>query len=422
MASTTPVAATVTNFVNELKHYYHPEKVANMMYDHNPLLKMIKKRTDWTGYTWELPIKQGGHQGGGGSFAQAKKFKRAGVHQRFSIPFVRAYQLADVDNALIDFSANSKGSFIVDALQNAVEDSITQHGNSTAAHLVNASGQAGARGLISGAPTGTGPDTATLADPDQVINFEIGMVLSYGTTAANAAAIADADLVEVTAVDRHAGTVTYSIGAGDQPADGDYLFLSGDEDSVITGIGDYLVDHSAGAPSALHGMTRTSDPTRLAGIFYDADTPNDNTEDAIRFAMSKARRLGQQKAHVCVVSPDRFTDLGMLVDSSAAAGRTEYPGNSPLAKLGVKTIAVFGALGEVPVMVDPYVTDNVGYLLDLDTWCLLSAGPWGKFLRNDGRGRTNEDSDSLEIRFGGYGNLGCSAPGKNTRIKFNPLA
>lgn len=410
-------ALDFTAFLAELKDYYHDERTKNLVQEDNPFLGMIPKKTDWTGYNWELPIQYGNPQGLGGTLSTAQDNKRASSHERFSIPFKRMYVTADVDNALIDFSSNSKGSFLVDALKNELDGAFTTFGNESGMALFQDG--SGVRGTMVAAPSTT---TFTVT-ADEVVNFDKGMILRFGTNAAEATTNSE---VEVESVNYFSNTITITgVPATGALTANDVVYRDGDHiaNTKLTGLPKWLNDHDAGDPGTLFGVDRDQHPTRLGGMFYDASSggADENIEDAIISASAVARKQSGAKMKLVIMSPTNVAALDRLLEAGST-GRSRWDKTkSADAEIGFRALMFHTAVGELPVVGDPNCPDDVAYILDPSTWSLRSSfRGWGAFL---GRGRfdqgilSNATADSLEFRIGGYGEIGCSAPGRNMRVK-----
>ncbi len=86
------------------------------------------------------------------------------------------------------------------------------------------------------------------------------------------------------------------------------------------------------------------------------------------------------------------------------------------ATVGYAAIMVATEAGEVKVIADPGCPPNAMYLLDMSTWVLASVGPVVNIIDDDGLTVRRGSSDDWLIELKSRMNLGCRAPGKNTRI------
>lgn len=413
-----PTDITSSFGVSQLKRFYNPDKVRSLTPKNLPFWGLVKKKTDWSGTPWHLSIQDGRNQGGGTTLGTAIDNIRPGTHGHFTIPFQRQYQLAEVDYATVLASRNGDGSQIVDVLQNNVENAIQQFFLETERGVMNHRATAGSRGVIaSGGVDATGAPTyvVTLDNRADHLNFEPGMVLVTDS--------ASSSTFEVDSVDRRQGEVTMTrITGAAAPVAADEIYREGEDGSGIASLGQYLPDQSAGLPGTLFGLDRDIDVVRRAGVFYDAATPSDSTEDAIYNMAAECVLQGVPKLDLLLVSPKRYA---ALVSEIETTGKVQYDKvKSQEGHLGFDCLKFHTPMGVLPVVSEPWCPDDVGYALDMDTWVFRSMLTWGQFLdrgRGAGGVEAPERTDSLRFHFAGYGNLGCLAPGRNARIKFDSL-
>ena len=70
------------------------------------------------------------------------------------------------------------------------------------------------------------------------------------------------------------------------------------------------------------------------------------------------------------------------------------------------------------VVPDTYARKDRAFMLQMDTWKLMSLKKAVRILDLDGnKFLRDSDADSVEIRVGGYKVLGCCAPGWNANIR-----
>ena len=397
-----------TEFLAELKDYYHDERTKLMMYKNRPLLGMIPKRTDWQGANWELPIQHGVIQGGSSTFSKAQDNKYASLHKRFTIPLKKYYALADVDNSVIDTSTSDKGAFLR-ALTSEIDGAFVHFANETARQLYGSG--SGLRGV---ATAGAETTSVTFSASD-IVNFEVGMKVVAADDEAGTSLVGSASTV--TAVNRTTGVVTLSGAQNTGVGDSEYYFREGDFNLQLQGLAAWLTDDATALGASFNGVTRSVDPTRLAGVFYDGS--GDTIEDAIINAGAIGFREGAMP-DICVMNPVNVAALDRLLESGTKHRSRFDKVKSADAELGFDSIRFHTAAGVVDVVSDPYCPLDKAYMLDLSTWSLRSAGTWGKFLNHGSQAQgilRNTSSDSIEFRIGGYGNIGCSAPGKNIVVK-----
>jgi hypothetical protein len=262
-----------------------------------------------------------------------------------------------------------------------------------------------------GSTTGTsGTQTITLSNVEEITNFEVGMVLRIAT---NTTSALETDVLTISEVDRDLGTIKVVItsSSGNLSA-GDALFQSGDYVSAsdrlkISGLEAWI---PAGTPANLFGVTRTADRTRLAGVPFDGSSMP--IEEALVSAASRLAREGGSPDH-CFMDYTQFANLEKALGSKVVYDKV----SSDDADVGFQALSIIGPKGPIRVIADQNCTPNVAYLLQMDTWSLNSLGAAPHILDLDGNRMLRESSaDAYEVRVGFYGNVGCTAPGYNSRV------
>jgi hypothetical protein len=288
----------------------------------------------------------------------------------------------------------------------------------------------GLRGTIS---TGTtiASSTLTFALVDSSLQFEVGMQLDLcpvGTQTPRAYGTANHGLY-VIAVDRINGNIT--IGVSPSPtaatcnindatngipgaATGDGIFVAGDENAKITGLGGWLV-YGGPSATAFFNVNRTIDPTRLAGQYLDGSQLS--IEDAFiqgtSLVAKQAGGTGRGQVSDIFLPYNKYSQLlssqvaRTIIDVAIGEGDepdVSFPG-----------VEVMTAQGSVTVMPDNNCPPNRMFGLDLDTWKFLHVGPDPISLFNlDGLDMLRTASaDGLEIRFYSFGAMVCEKPGAN---------
>ncbi len=403
----------LTSFDAALKKYYTDDQVKSLVYKNRPLLAMIPKSTRITGKSFEVPITIGAPGGRSQTFAQAIAAKQPSTHKRFSIPHRRNYALADIDGLTMEASIGDRGAFM-EAATTEINLALEQVSNDAAWDLYRDG--TGLRGVVLTNVAGL----VTLNDAKDIHAFEVNMTLEYvlAGSGVGGAVVGAPTTFLVTAVDRSAGTLTIFPAAG--PLVGDFLFQLGDASNSgarpdkIMGLDGWLPDQTTPVPATLFfGVDRSVDPTRLAGVFYDAAGAGDDVEEALINGGEKLFTEGGSPTHV-FAHPQRVAELDRILEGRGRYEKTQ----SADAEVGFEAIVVHTGGGTVMVMADPWCPLNEAFMLQLDTWKLVSLGTVPKILRHDGqRVLRVSTADAVEVRTGYYANTSCKAPGRNARIK-----
>lgn len=331
---------------------------------------------------------------------------------------VSDYQIVTITNLLMEQTKSDAGAF-VDAAKLQIDGGFRNITNNVAFQLFGDG--TGSRGQLaaSGGYSGSGAAlTLTLANSQEIVNFEVGMTIRASATAGGAPSD---DTAQITSVNRSSGVIlaTCSDSTPDSEwANGAFLSVDGDVPLTggvttgsmlnISGLGAWIPKSSPSA-TAFWNVDRSVDPTRLAGLRYDAS--NYTIEEGITNALAFLNREGG-KPDLCIMD---FASYAALVNSLGA--KVQYVQvNHDEVEVAFEGITFQSAYGRVTVLADRSCPPQTAYLLTMSTWKLRSLGKVPHILTYGLEGLEGlrvGNADALEIRIGYYGNLICSAPGWN---------
>jgi len=211
--------------------------------------------------------------------------------------------LVTITNELLEATKDNAGAFVDEAKLN-MDTGFRNISNDLALSLFD--NGSGARGQISVISTGV----ITLADPNSVVNFEVGMTLVSYSVSGNVYTQSTASaLGYIIAVNRSAGTVTVSAtagGAAGTPTNwstsfpfigvqGDVAFgtLSATTSFLkVSGLGAWIPTTAPTSGDSFWGVNRSTDVTRLAGVRFDGSS--ESIEEALIDGSSLVAREGGQ--------------------------------------------------------------------------------------------------------------------------------
>ena len=268
--------------------------------------------------------------------------------------------------------------------------------------------------------------TFNLANAQTVVQFEVGMVLQNSLTDGGAAltALAAIDAVQITSVNRGTGQIVASVVQGDGSTflAGHYLQILGDIGqagaSTIAGLLG-LSGLAAWVPSAdplvsdnFWGVNRSADPTRLAGLRYDASamTISEGLTNALAFA-------NREGAAIDIIVID-FLSYSTLINELGAKVQYVQLEHDEV-EVAFEAIQFHSAYGKIPVLADRSCQAQTAWCMTLDSWKLRTLGKAPHILTYGMEGLEGlrvGNADALEIRIAYYGNLICSAPGYNMQV------
>lgn len=415
--------ADSSNQVAALKELYKDpsEVMKDMVYKEHPFMALVPKDESVDGLAGKympIPIEYGVPQGRSHAFANAQNQQTAPSLESFFVKVISDYQLVTITNLLMEQTKTKAGAFIDEAKLN-VDGGFRNLTNNISFELF-ADGT-GTRAFIgstdsSGAPT----YVITLADPQQIVNFERGMLLVNFTKSATAISAISATTALVGAVDRGAGKITVVASATDASwaSAGKGLGISGDIVSGtistssmlgLAGLAAWIPSTAPGVSDSFWGVNRSVDPTRLGGLRYDGSAFT--IEEGITNALALVAREGA-RPDLAIMD---FASYAVLVNSLGA--RVQYvEARHDEVEVAFEGIKFMSAYGPVTVLADGNCPARTCYILTMSTWKLRSLGKVPHILRYGMEGLEGlrvASADALEIRIGYYGNLTCTAPGYN---------
>lgn len=384
------------SFDSALKQHYTGERIENMVYKDNPLFALMPKYESFGGISLKLPIKWGNPMGRSAGFTEAQANETSGKISAFVLTRKKDYAIARIENETIEASKGNANAFM-EAATFAIDGAIQAITRSLAVTMYgDGTGSIGSIAVGGVDTTGTN-DVITLANIQQITNFEVDMELKFagGSTKST-----------VLAVNRDTGVFEVDTSSG--ATAGDAIYVDGDKDAVYSGIGAWIPSSAPGS-TEFFGVNRSLDTDRLGGIrFNGASLP---LEEALIGAAARVAREGG-KPDYCFMNYSNFADLEKALGSKVA-----YVEKNIKPEIGFRGILIHGPRGPINVIPDQNCPPDVAYLLQLDTWKLYSLGKAPKILASDGNKMLRVyNQDQLELRVGFYGQLGCRAPGFNARI------
>lgn len=431
--------ATSSSAVYVLKELYVDDQsfMKDLVYAKNPTFALIPKDESVDGLAGKYipcPIQFGDPQGRSHTFGNAQGNQTPNQYSSFFVYIIQDYQLVTITNLLIEQTRTKAASF-VDEMKREMDGGIKNLSNNMAFEQFG-SGTA-TRGVSSGALVSVSGSVYTLqlANPQTVVNFEVGMTLQASATDGGAViptgSPAVPDLASIQKVDRSTGLLTVLEIQGAPHTNwstGSYLTVQGDIPAAggsgfgpIGQTGSYLAASGfaawipATAPAggdSYWGVNRSVDPTRLAGLRFDASSYT--IEEGVVNALGFANREGADPDSM-VLNFQSYTAL-----ENALGAKVQYVDiKHEEADIAFEGIRFHSAYGYLTVFADRNADPLTGLCLTMDTWKLRSLDKAPHILTYGLEGLEGlrvGNSDALEVRIGAYYNYTNNAPGWNLRI------
>lgn len=427
------MAAQYANSANQiaaLKELYTDSKeyMKDLVYKENPLLALLPKNESADGFAGKyipVPLEYGTPQGRSHAFANAQNQQTPTSLASFFVYVIQDYQLVTITNLLMEQTKTNAGAF-VDEAKLQMDGGFRNLTNNIAFELYgDGSGTRGVVGSGGSNPSGT-TYVIPLANIQAVVNFEVNMTLVNYTYSAGTISSISSSTGLVSAVDRANGIITVVASGADATwiSAGKALGINGDivagavstgTSICLSGLGAWIPVTSPSSSDSFWGVNRSSDPTRLAGLRYDASSYT--IEEGITNALAFSNREGA-RPDLCVMD---FASYAALVNSLGA--KVQYVQvNHDEVEVAFEGIIFQSAYGRVTVLADRSCPAQRAYLLQMSTWKLRSLGKVPHILTYGMEGLEGlrvGNADALEIRIGYYGNLICSAPGWNCVVSLS---
>lgn len=402
----------LTSFASALKILYPAGKIAEMGYRSRPFYAMVSKDEGFFGKSMQIPIRITTPQGRAAVFATAQANKVASVYKDFTITRSKDYAFASIDNETLLASEANEGAFLK-AVTSEMDGAIESLHRSLAWSLYgNGTGVIGAVGSIT-----YSTNTVVLAEPEDIVKFEVGQQLvSYDTTNATQRIWDTAVyVVTVATIDRDTGTFTTNavMTSSKTVVATDLLFTYGDRGTVaapgkLSGLAAWVPPTAPTLGVTFFGCDRAVDSVRLSGRRVNGTALT--IEEALTDA---ARKIGREggKPDVCFMSYSKWADL-----EKSLGTKVKYE-SFTVGEIGFTALQVQGPRGPIKVIADTDCPNGYAWMLQMDTWELHSLGPAVRLSDVDGNKMLREtSSDGVEIRVASYAQLSCDAPGYNAVI------
>ncbi len=375
--------------------------------DDMPFMGLVTKLTDWEGLLRLVTVPTGGMAGRSSTFADANANKSPPTYLQMQVGVRDNYATWSVDHRLIQLSRSDKGS-LTRALTSSTEAAMNKIKRSQ--NAMNWRNGGGCIGRFSSISTNTG----TLYDANDIRFMDTGDVIEFAADSGVAAGGVCAASATITGRNEDTGVVTFDInivtgipGITSTP----FIFHKGDYNNCFAGVPLYCPIEAPGAsaetPTTIWTMTRTSDPTLLAGSRFTAS--NMQLVEGVKKALTTAFRRGIETTHM-FATPEVYNDIEMSLQ-----GQRRYV-DEKVGNVGYKAL-VFTTQGgkDVKVYSDADIPKNstatTKYVFGLNLkefkfrtagaypdWLNTLAGGGGKFM-------VEQNANASTGRIGGLGQL-----------------
>lgn len=404
--------ATTNADSNAVLRRTYANSMKTLLYgDDNRFLLGAIKKTIGGGESFTVPVTYGGQPGRSKTWASANANKGLSKKVKFLMDWSEDFCQAIVNNSAVSLSkgvgavVNLKMAELANAtetLANSIEHSLVRSGYNEIGQIAAIASQ-----------------VVTFASRVDTNFIDVGQ--SHTPFASLAAASTNRAAAVVAAVDRDAGTVTYT-GALTNWAVSDFVFQTGDKVDAGTlsclGIGAWL---PLVAPSGadIGGVDRSVAPQQLAGVRMDG-----RGKSAKEACFDLITRVGDAggKGDVLLATNDF---VGRLVKE--VEGQTEYEkvpaqdADGPIAGIFYETVKINGPKGPFKLKGSPFMYSDRIFALTMDSWEMRIAPEGtskdpifnGTYCSTNSPMIDDPSSDSQIARLKALFLLVCNAPQRN---------
>lgn len=392
------------------KTRYPQRKVERIVFD-QPFLSQVSRSDELEGVGTVIPLEVDIPQGVSVDLRTAIDNATPSVGKAWTITPATYYGGMRIDARTMFGSRSEQGAFFK-VKERDYEGILKQLGMSFEKYMWSA-------GTASLGTTASDPGTATtftLASPEDAINFHENMKIRFYADSSGVPGTERAGGTRtVTGVNYTSGVITVSAALDAALGSGDHVVRDGDVNAVAKGVPAWIPSADPSATS-FFGVDRSLHPQKLAG--WRQAWLGSIEETALK--LDSLMRRVSQKARVLWLSYSNWNRL-----SHELGARAYRPDNGEGAKFGRPSMFMLAPGGAVEIKAAPFVQEDAGFLLDMDTWKLMTLGKAPHVVEDDGLtwrviGVASRDGslaeDGVEMRLRAWMQLVCLNPFSNGRI------
>lgn len=210
------------------------------------------------------------------------------------------------------------------------------------------------------------------------------------------------DVYRVTKVERTTSSTVATVtvervsGTADDVVANDYVYLKNMYDAFPYGVAAFLpatTPGTGGVPSSIYGLDRTVDVEMRSG--WRASWQG-SIEETIKFLCATMGQYVDQENSICWVSHYNWFRL----EQELTAQNRKVIDARATQVFGSPALLILTPDGNIPVVRDPYLGNDVAYILDMSTVEVHHLGPVLGLTDEDGLSALRmTDEDGIEIRF-----------------------
>lgn len=400
-----------TSYANLLKRLQPQKKIDALWQQMYPGFGLIRKVDDFEGSQIDCPLEYD-HPFVSRTFSSAQSYRHPSSQEQFNLTRKKLYGIGRIDMEQARSSRSDKGAW-VRSVAHAQKNTLLAMRKRMAIQFYRGTGGALGQITSTGIANGDGTnDRLTLTNKSDVYNFSVGMAINGdtvdggGTVHAGRVYVGKIDFTNgyLYVVDNAGSATDYTV---DVTSGGtsDYLFADGDYDNSIHGLESWIPLTAPSSGEDFLGMDRSVAPERLAG--HRLNDTSLTREEMVQELAARIAYTGGADLRA-LMSPAQMKQFALELDTKVVRD----PGGK--GRVGFSGILVDTAAGQVECLADPACPEDRMFLIDPSSFVYHHLDPVVHLVMDDGlRAARRDDADEIEFRYRGWGNLACSAPGKN---------
>lgn len=253
------------------------------------------------------------------------------------------------------------------------------------------------------AVTGADPRTTFTVAQTDVVKFHKRQVLVFNATRTGSSAGIRTATWRVDGVNRTTGVITVSRLTGAAAADflvDDYVYMKDTYDAFPLGIDAFIPSADPGTgtvPATLLGMNRTDDPVMKSGWRV---TWQGSIEETIKYLCALMGQYVDNENSVCWLSNYNWFRL----EQELTAQNRKVIDARATQVFGSPALLILTPDGNIPVVRDPYLKNDRGYILEMSQIEVHHLDPVLHIADDDGLGAIRQTADDgIEIRIRHWG-------------------
>lgn len=386
---------SITDLTAALKELYPDGMDETLIMKEHVLLPMLQRRRDFGGRQLHIPLRTGKPSSRSHDFATAQSNAAESIYRGFDVTRVNDYAVATIDGEAVDAGKMGEATIFIDALEAETTGALSTLGDNLAKEAYRST--SGSRGRV-----GSGTSSPiTLANPEDIYFWEVGMVIGANDT--DDATSMRSGTGVITAINEDTGQITYT-GTITSLTVGDFLFQTTQDAGAAAAGLDAWVPATAPTSTPFFGVDRSTQPTRLGGIRFDASTLA--AEEVFIKARARCMRSNCRPDYWFMNPTDLANFATALTGQKQIVNSNEYD-------MGFDVITAYG----VKILEDADCPRGVAWGVSMDHFGWATMGDAPRVINEDGLELLRAAStDSYELRVVARHNFWSDAPGLICRV------